>query len=607
MQEHKCHLIVWRKRNGFHTRSRSTNQGNILNREVYRHCALGNQQNAFLSRGIHCRQQAILTLEADAGVAALAHVQILQRRAFDHAALRGQQQLTLPLSCRQEGDEFLILFEPGEQAARRQAALLRAGFGDLLHRNRIAIAQISEKQQLFIGHAIDHLHRRIIEFSGRKGLFAELGLHALDKAIAGQQHPGFIRRRGLLFNHNRLKAGHNFGAARIRKPFPNLAEFLFDDRQQFLFALENRLQIGNALHQLRVFFLEGNDLQIGQALQTHIQYRLRLYGGQGEAGNQLVLGLLGRLTGTYQANHLVQIVHGDDQAFQDVRPGLCLRQLIPGAAGDHILLMADVVLQHPLKAHLHRLAARDGHHVHAEGDLHIGILVEHLQKLVRIDVFLQFHHGAHAHPVGFIADIIDTGEQGFLFLAQTQNFLQQRRLVDLIGNFIHHDEATSGVALFDVHLCAHLQLAATGFIGLNQLAVSGQNTAGGKIRCGDIAHQLLRGHIGLIDQRHTAVDHLAQIMGRNVGGQTHGDAARAVHQQIGIAARQQIGFLLGIIKVQVEIHGVLIDILQHDHGELGHARLGIAHRGGAVAVDGTEVTMAVHQHGAHHEGLRHAG
>ena len=93
-------------------------------------------------------------------------------------------------------------------------------------------------------------------------------------------------------------------------------------------------------------------------------------------------------------------------------------------------------------------------------------------------------------------------------------------------------------------------------------------------------------------------------MGRDVGGQSHGNAARAVHQQIGEAGGQHIRLLQGIIEIQPEGHGVLVDVLEHEHGQRGHAGLGITHGGGAVAVHGAEVAVAVHQRAPHAEILR---
>ena len=159
----------------------------------------------------------------------------------------------------------------------------------------------------------------------------------------------------------------------------------------------------------------------------------------------------------------------------------------------------------------------------------------------------------------------------------------------------------------DMHLRAHLQFAAPGLVGLQQLAVPRQQAAGGEVRRGHDPHQLFGGDLRVVDLRDDRVHGLAQIVGRYVGGQADGDAAGAVHQQVGEARGQQVRLLHRVVEVQVKAHGVLVDVPQHGLGGGGHAGLGVTHGGRAVAVDGAEVAVAVHQHGAHHERLRHAG
>src|SRR5699024_4730417 len=69
----------------------------------------------------------------------------------------------------------------------------------------------------------------------------------------------------------------------------------------------------------------------------------------------------------------------------------------------------------------------------------------------------------------------------------------------------------------------------------------------------------------------------------------------AVHQQVGEAAGQHVGFFFGFVKVGVPVHGVLLDVGEHLAGDLGHTGFGITvgSRGGAV--HGTEVALAIHQ------------
>ena len=95
-------------------------------------------------------------------------------------------------------------------------------------------------------------------------------------------------------------------------------------------------------------------------------------------------------------------------------------------------------------------------------------------------------------------------------------------------------------------------------------------------------------------------------MRRNIGRHTHGNASRAIDQQVGQACRQCQGFLFGAVIVGAEIDGFLVDVSQHFVGNLGQANFGVSHGRCAVAVHRSEVTLAVHQHVAQREVLGHA-
>ena len=95
-------------------------------------------------------------------------------------------------------------------------------------------------------------------------------------------------------------------------------------------------------------------------------------------------------------------------------------------------------------------------------------------------------------------------------------------------------------------------------------------------------------------------------MRRDVGGHADGDAGRAVHQQVREAGGQHDRLLQALVVVGLPVHGILLQALEQLHGRLGQTRLGVTHGGGGVAVDGTEVAMAVHQRHAHVERLSQA-
>ena len=111
---------------------------------------------------------------------------------------------------------------------------------------------------------------------------------------------------------------------------------------------------------------------------------------------------------------------------------------------------------------------------------------------------------------------------------------------------------------------------------------------------------------GIAQHVQRAVDHFGDVVWRNIGRHADGDTGRTVDQQVGDTRRQYRRFLFLAIVVGHEVDGVLVDIGQQFAGDLVQAALGVTHGGGGVAVDGTEVTLAIDEHVAQRKILRHA-
>ena len=144
------------------------------------------------------------------------------------------------------------------------------------------------------------------------------------------------------------------------------------------------------------------------------------------------------------------------------------------------------------------------------------------------------------------------------------------------------------------------------FIRLFQLVCLQQKPARGKVRRGHDLHEFFHGNLRVADLGDHGVDALAQIVRRDVGRQPDSDTAGAVDQKVRIARGQHVRLLEGIVKIQAEGNGIHIDIAQHLKRQRLHARFGISHGGGRVAVDRSKVSVPVHQLFAHAEVLRHA-
>ena len=133
-----------------------------------------------------------------------------------------------------------------------------------------------------------------------------------------------------------------------------------------------------------------------------------------------------------------------------------------------------------------------------------------------------------------------------------------------------------------------------------------QNDAAGReIRARNDADQILDRQRRIVDQRHAGIDHLAEIVRRDIGRHADGDAAGAVDQKIGEARRHHHRLALGIVVVGLEVDGVLVEILDQRARHALKPHFGVAHGRGRIAVDRTEIALAVDQRQAHGEILRH--
>ena len=398
--------------------------------------------------------------------------------------------------------------------------------------------------------------------------------------------------------------GADLGAAVIAELIANLSQLILNNGQQQVLVRQDGVEVSDGLFQLLILGQQLIQFQIGQAGQTHIQNGLRLLVGKLKAGNQLGLGGGHILAVADDVHNLVDAVHSLEQAFQNVCARQALVQVVLGAAGDNVLLVLDIPVQHIAQGKDLGLTMHQRQHDHAEGILQLGVLVQVVEHHLGLHIALKIDDHAHAVAVRFVADIADAVQA--LFMHKLGNLFYQLGLVYAIGNFGYDDAVAAIGQRFHLGFGAHNDAAAAGMIGLANTAAPQDDAAGGEIRTLDMLHQVVQACVRIIHQADGGVDNLRQVMGRNVGGHAHGDAGGAVNQQIGETAGQHGGLHQRFIKVWHEIDGILVDLANQAQGDLGHARLGITHGRRAVAIDGAEVALPLHQHIAGVEILRQA-
>ena len=250
------------------------------------------------------------------------------------------------------------------------------------------------------------------------------------------------------------------------------------------------------------------------------------------------------------------------------------------------------------------LAVDQRHHVDTESVLQLGLFVEVVEHHLRHRATLEFDHQAHARFVGLVLDVADVFD--LLLVHQLGHAFLQGLLIYLVGQFVDDDRlALTFVNVFKVALGAHHHTAATGAVTVFDAAHAVNNAGGREVGRGNDLHQIVDRRVGMAEHMQTGVDHFVQVVRRDIGGHTYGNARRAVDQQIRNAAWKDERFFFRAVVVGAEIDGFFVDVAQHFVGDFGETDLGVTHRRSVVSVDRAEVALAVDQHMAQREILGH--
>ena len=227
---------------------------------------------------------------------------------------------------------------------------------------------------------------------------------------------------------------------------------------------EDLLELGDEDAQLLELVDDLLALEAGEALELHLQDGLGLEDGEAELRDEAGLGLGRGLGRADEGDHLVEMIEGDDQAFEDVGPRLGLAQLVEGPPPHHLAPEVDEELGRLEQVQDPGALVHDGQEDDAEGVLELGVLVEVVQDDLGRLALLDVEDDAHAVAVALVADVGEALDA--LLLHELGDLLDEPGLVDLVGDLRDHDRLA--VALLDLDLGpgAHDHGAAAGAIGL---------------------------------------------------------------------------------------------------------------------------------------------
>ena len=408
----------------------------------------------------------------------------------------------------------------------------------------------------------------------------------------------------------------------------DLLQLLLNNSKNIRIARQNFLKACNAALEVLVLVVDLLLLQTGQAAQTHIYdgLRLRLVEVELEVlravhdaeqrnlvdperlRHQVFLGFGLVLGGADDCNNAVDIVSCDLETLQNVRTVARLLEIKARAALDNVLLEADILIENLTQRQHTRLqlAARTRHERdvdHRNGILELRIGEQLVEDDLRVGIAANIHDNLHTLARGMVLNVRDAVDA--LVFDQICHGLDQTRLVYHVRDFRNNDLALAVRQIYNLGLCADLDLAAAGRIGGADAAAAHDNAAGREVRALDELADFVHLRLGMVDDIAGAVDDLREVMRRDVGRHADRDAGRAVYQQVGEAGRQYDRLLALLIEVRLEIDRVFLDIRQHVVRQTRHARLGVTVSCRGVAVHGTEVAVTVDQRIVQRERLRH--
>ena len=397
------------------------------------------------------------------------------------------------------------------------------------------------------------------------------------------------------------------GATGVGKTGADVGELAGDHAPETYRVAEDRLELGDRLAELAHLLVELGAPETCQPAESHVEDVVRLLlaeaerlGHEGRPGGRAVVG------GPDHRDHLVEHVEGLQQPLDDVRPLLRLPQAVLGAARDHLDLVVDVVLDCLGEVQQARDAVDERQHVDAEARLQRCVLVEIVEHDIGVRVALDGDDDPRRVAGGEVLSGVDAGEVARLHgLAHPLQDDLGRGLVRDLGD---DDLALAVPRLLDLGNRPHLHRASPGPVGVEDARPAEDESAGREVGALHEAHQLVRSGIAILEHVQDGVDHLAEVVRRDVRRHADGDALRPVDQQVGETCRQHDRLGRCAVVVRHRVDGLLVDAGEHLHRERGETALRVS--GGRWPhgrAGGAEVAVALDERVPEAEFLHHPG
>ena len=222
-----------------------------------------------------------------------------------------------------------------------------------------------------------------------------------------------------------------------------------------------------------------------------------------------------------------------------------------GAAADDLGAVVEEGADGLVERELLGLVVVDRQEDHAEGFLHLGVLVELVEDDLVLGAALEADDDTHAVAVGLVAELVagDVGDDAFV--DELGDALDELGFVDLVGNLGDDDGLAAAGDVFDAAFGAHEEAAAAGAVGVGDVGLAEEESAGGEVRAEDVFEDDVEVGAGVglgfaacavaIEQGDAGVDDLGEVVRGDVGGHADGDAELPLTIRLGTLAGRTVG------------------------------------------------------------------
>ena len=188
----------------------------------------------------------------------------------------------------------------------------------------------------------------------------------------------------------------------------------------------------------------------------------------------------------------------------------------------------------------------------------------HLEELVKnnvgISLPLHVNDDAHTLPSRLVVGIADAVELSFLY--EVGDIFYELRLVYAIGNFRYYNLIVR-LSAFNLRLCTHHNTSPARLVCVFHALYTIYICTRREVGSLDMLHKSVRVNVRIVYICTASVDNLAEVMCRNIGCHTHGNAVSAVNKKVGKLGRHHRRLLQGVVKVAHHVDGVLVKVVHY--------------------------------------------